>query len=204
MAEHSERLGPSRVAAYPYQDGLAGYVVRNPDRSEQRPGKRWALRAEVEGAYLGDRVWRSAVGVEASVWRVTLRNDTGFYLEQPRRDALYLGSTNVMFALVMRRHAQWRLGGGVNYMVDGRVPGQGPREHALGVNGTTSLDLMPIRPLIVSARADVGTLHAAPTYALRWTAGAALRRFELYGGYELRGVGRVPLDGPVLGLRGWF
>ena len=196
------------TADYPYDD-TAGYVQRTPGGGPDAPGKWWAMRASLEGAYMGDRVWRSRVAAEISLWRMTLRNETGFYLEQPLRDALYMGSTNLMMSLVMRPHGIWRLGGGLNYMIDGRTPtavdpSGGRREYALGANGTTSFDLFPMKPLVISVQGDLGTLYAARTFAVRGTAGLQLNRFELFGGYEYRQVGKVPFNGPVAGLRIWF
>lgn len=38
----------------------------------------------------------------------------------------------------------------------------------------------------------------------RGTVGLIVNRFELYGGYEGRRIGKVSLHGPTLGLRAWF
>jgi hypothetical protein len=192
------------MASYPYADGARGYVLRVPDPVDERPGRVWAARASVEGAYMGDGVWRSQVDVEASAWRVSLRNSTGFYLEPHTPDAMYLGHADLLLSLVMQGPVMWRLGGGLNYMIDGRTPGTGRREYALGANGSTILDVFITRPVVASISADVGTLYAARTFAVRGTLGVVLRRFELFGGYEHRQIGRVPFSGPVAGLRVWF
>jgi len=66
------------------------------------------------------------------------------------------------------------------------------------------LDVFLVRPLVISARGDVGRLGGATTAMVRGTLGFMVRRFEGYAGYELRGVGRVRMHGPVFGVRAWF
>lgn len=192
-----------RFHRYPYHGGHEGHVLRTEDKADPR-GRLHSGRLSVEGAYMGDDVWRSSFDLDVSLWRVSLLSDMGFYLEQPLEDALYLGGTYVGFTAVMQPRVVWRLGLGANYMVDGRTPGEGHREYAAGVGGTTRLDVFPIKPLVISARGDFGTLYKARTWTGRVTAGVLIRGFEVYGGYEVRTVGRVPMYGPVIGLRAWF
>jgi hypothetical protein len=96
------------------------------------------------------------------------------------------------------------MGGGVRYMVDGRTPGEGHREYALGWNVGAGVDFFPVRPLIVTYRLDLGRLWAATIVQNRATLGAVLGPFEVYAGYDALRIGRVWLHGPMAGLRGWF
>lgn len=194
----------ARYGRYPYAKERRGYVVRVPGHDDNSPGRLFSGQLSGEGAYAGDGVWRSGVGLQLTFWRLGFDTNLSFYLEQPLRDALYLGSSNLTFALVLRPKLLWRLGGGANYMVDGRTPGQGHREYASGYNVTTSVDVFPFRPIVLSGRFDAGMIFAAPVVSLRGSVGVVLRGFELYGGYEFKTVGNVPLSGPMAGLRAWF
>jgi hypothetical protein len=196
-------LSHGRYERYPYHDGHKGHVLRIDDGAMPH-GQLHAGRLSVEGAYMGDNVWRSAFDLDLSLWRFSLLSDMGFYLEQPLKDALYLGGTYLAFTAVMRPRFSWRLGFGANYMVDGRTPGEGHREYAAGYGGTTRIDVFPAKPLVLSARLDYGTLYRAPVFTGRATAGIMVSAFEIYAGYEVRTVGKVRMNGPLLGVRAWF
>jgi len=193
-----------RYPLYPYQSKLPGYVLRGRSGASRSLARMYAVRLALEGAYMGDHVWRSTVDLDLSIWRIALLSDMGFYLEQPLRDALYLGGTYGAFALFARPHFVWRFGIGAAYMLDGRTPGQGHREYAAGLGGTTRMDIYPVWPLVLSGRFDYGKIYRAHAMTGRGTLGVVLRGFELYGGYEIRTVGKVVMQGPVAGLRVWF
>lgn len=194
----------SRYARHPYADRGEGYVLRVPSTERNPPGRRAAGQISGEGAYAGDGVWRSGLNLRLAYWRIGVDSNISFYIDQGLTDALYLGSTNLIFAPVMSPHVMLWVGGGANYMLDGRAPGKGPREYAAGYNLTSSVDVFPFSPIVLSGRVDMGTIHAARVVAARATVGVVLRGFELYGGYELRKVGTVPLHGPMVGVRAWF
>lgn len=187
---------------FPYADGRLGYI----DRAEGRPPAHddFGGSAHVEGAYLYDQLYRSGFGVDLDYWRLGFGSDLSFFLEGPFKDALYLGSSNLKLSLVMQPFIRWRIGGGAQYMIDGRVPGEGRREYAAGGNFTTDVDVFPLCPLVISGRFDIGQLYKAPSMLGRGTVGLMFNRFELYGGYEGRRIGKVSLRGPTLGLRAWF
>jgi hypothetical protein len=193
-----------RYTRYPYAETKHGYVERVPEAEKDERGRMFAGRAMVEGGYMGDNVWRSGLGLRLAYWRLALDNELHFYLEQPLRDALYLGTTNATFDFLMRPNVLWRLGGGLNYMIDGRTPGEGRREYAAGANFTTSIDVFPIQPLILSGRFDYGTLYKARVLTGRATIGFTYHGIEVFGGYEYKAIGNVPLHGPIAGLRLWF
>jgi hypothetical protein len=188
---------------YPYEPGNRFYVARLPER---RAAERDLLAgtAHVEGGYAGSGVWRVGGGLSLRLWRVGLDSDLHWLVDPRHRDALYLGSTNAMFAVVMQPSFVWRLGPGVNYMLDGRTPGQGTREYAAGVNGSTTLDIFPAKPVVISGRFDYGRIWKAETMAVRGTVGWIVQRWELYAGYEYERVGDVPFGGPIVGVRAWF
>jgi hypothetical protein len=186
---------------HPYAEGHDGYVRWAAGRARAR---NLAGTVAVDGGLLADDVWRAGLGVGLWIARFGIDNQLSFFVERPRRDALYLGSTVLWLAPVLRPHAIWRIGSGINYMIDGRAPGQGPRQHALGADLATQLDVFPVRPLVLSGRLDVGSLYKTFVVGARATAGVTFVGIELYGGYTLHRVGSVNLHGPTAGLRVWF
>jgi hypothetical protein len=189
--------------SFPYEHGNRHYVQRLP---ASHPDDRDLLAgtAHVEGGYAGDGVWRAGGGLALRVWRVGLDSDVHWLVDPKHEDSLYLGTTNATFAIVMQPPFVWRVGPGVNYMIDGRVPGQGTREYAAGFNASTTMDIMPAKPLIISGRFDYGRIYKAETMSVRVTVGWIVDRWEIYIGYEYERVGDVPLGGPLVGVRAWF
>jgi hypothetical protein len=169
------------------------------DRARKRAGQVWA-----EGAWQGRGLWRSAGGLRVDGQFFGIDGDLSYYLEPAARDALYLGTANLNLIPVRARRGIVRLGGGINTMIDGRVPGEGHREYALGWNVTSSFDLFPAWPVVFSGRADIGKLHHAWMGRARASVGVMLWRMEIFGGYEHTQVGRVGMGGPMLGIRLWL
>lgn len=204
----SAQFGPPGFSRYPYEIRRGGWhrgwAIR-PGRGP-KPGRmrRWSMRVAGEGAFLGGGLWRAALDAEVAWWRLSLRSDLGFYIEQPERDALYLGTTAAYLALVMQPRLVWRVGGGPQYMIDAVPVGDPRREDAVGGVASTTIDGFPVRPIVVSGRLDAGKLGAATTLTVRGTVGLLVRRFEVFGGYERRAIGRLVLHGPVFGARVWF
>ena len=187
---------------FPYEGGARGYVHK--DVTDDRPPRLYAARFSFEGAWQGDGLWRTAGGGRVDGRLLSVDGDLSYYLEPAAHDALYLGTGNVSVVLIRERRAIFRMGGGFNTMIDGRVPGEGRREYALGWNTTASLDLFPTWPIVVSARADLGKLYAAWMGRARGTVGVMLWRMEFYGGYEHTQVGSVGMGGPTVGVRLWL
>lgn len=193
---------PRRYRHYPYEGGTHDYmfVPRPADaHARKRAAQVWG-----EGAWQGRGLWRSAGGLRIDGQIFSLDGDLSYYLEPAANDALYLGTLNLGFIPIKERRAVVRLGGGMNTMIDGRVPGEGRREYALGWNVSTSFDLFPAWPVVISGRIDAGRLYQAFMGRARGTVGVMLWRMELYGGYEHTQVGRVGLGGPTVGVRLWI
>ena len=193
---------------FPYEGGSLGYVDRGEDfggaADADRVTRKFAGRAHVEGAYLYDSLYRTGFALDLNWRRLGVKTDLSLFLEGPLKDALYLGSTNAQFALFMRPRLRWRLGGGAQYMIDARLPGQESRDYATGANLTTDVDVFPFWPVVLSGRFDYGTIYKATSMLGRGTLGLSLQGFELFGGYEYRAIGDVALHGPTVGLRAWF
>lgn len=189
----------------PYEHGFDGYHVT----AAENPGtaKNWAINLAVEGAYVFDGVWRGAVHARAGTRYLEIDSRTSFFVEAPGgvpTDAMYLGDAGIWLVAARLRHWTIRLGGGGRYMVDGRAPGQGHREYALGWNVGAGLDFFPVRPIVVSGRVDAGRLWQATVVQARGTVGAMVGPLEVYAGWDHLQLGTVRLGGPLLGVRGWF
>ncbi len=200
------RLRPRpRMLRHPYEARYDGYNIVDDDPNA--PGRQFAANLAAEGAWLGDGTVRGAVHARIVFPRAEIDSRTSLLVDtvngQPV-DALYLGDAGLF--LIPWRSAHWtiRAGGGVRYMVDGRTPGQGRREYALGWNAAFGFDFFPVRPLVVSYRLDLARLWQATIVQNRATVGAALGPFELYAGYDAMRLGTLWLHGPLVGLRGWF
>lgn len=193
---------PLRFRHYPYEDGGTGYMA--PETPEEPTVRRWAGRVFAEGAWQGRGLWRSGGGLRLDGPIFGFDGDLSYYLEPAAHDALYLGTANVSVIPVHARRGLLRLGGGINTMIDGRLPTEGSRDYALGWNVTGSVDLFPAWPVVISGRMDVGRLYRAWMGRARASLGVMLGRLEVYGGYEHTQVGRIGMGGPTVGLRIWL
>lgn len=190
----------------PYSRGRPGVLTlarTEGDMADETP-RRLSAAMWGEGAWAGRGLWRSGGGLRVDGQLFGADVDLSYYFEPKANDALYLGTANVNLMALRLPRVVWRMGMGVNTMIDGRVPGQGKREYALGWNTTTSAEIYPVYPFVLSMRFDGGWLYKAPMVRARATAGLVVWRFEIYGGYEHNQVGRVGLGGPTLGLRLWL
>ncbi len=190
---------------WPYEARRAGYVV-DPWISNDAAYRRVGGQLSAEGSYLFGGMLRSGLAARVGSARLDLDTQMSFYLEPPARDALYLGDTSLNLAPVALPRIVWRVGLGARYMLDARLPGtgSGPREYAMGWNFTTSLDVFPGRPFVISARLDRGMLYQTPVWRARATVGLVRDRFELFAGYDHTQIETVALGGPLLGLRAWL
>lgn len=191
---------------YPYEPGTKGYVHIIPEDTapSERIGQKLSGSFAIDGAHLGPGLGRAGLDVQLMVRRFGLHLDFSPHVELDARDALMLGSTALMFAPILRPRWQLYAGVGVGAMIDGRVLPRAERSDAAGFNATFQTTVLPIRPLVLRGRFDLGTLGAAQTMLGRGTVGALVQRWEIFGGYEARRVGDVVLHGPTAGARVWF
>jgi hypothetical protein len=193
------------MLAHPYQARYDGYNLVDDD--PDAPGRQFAANVAIEGAWLGDDVMRGAISGRLAFPFVELDSRTSLLVEAPGGkpvDALYIGDAGLWVVPWRGPHWTMRVGGGLRYMVDGRTPGEGHREYALGWNVGAGFDFFPVRPLIVSYRLDLGRLWLATIVQNRATIGAAVGPVELLAGYDALRIGSTWLHGPTIGLRGWF
>jgi len=112
-------------------------------------------------------------------------------------DETVIGDFNVILRFAQNEVAHMYSGLGFRTMLD-------RRGDAYGFNFTYGSEWFPLRPLVVGAQFDAGTLGSAAVIHTRATIGAVYRRYEIYGGYDFLRIGSVNLQGPMVGVRLWF
>lgn len=193
-----------RYAAHPYADDSRGFVLRGTAAADERlPGRLHSGRFSAEVGQSGPEQARASLGLRVAFWRLGFDStfDSHFTgagtADRPARSTLVVGNTNGLFAPILHPRITWWVGAGINYAGVSDGVGVGP-------NLTSSVDLFVRRPLVMSARGDVGTVDGTPTMAGRGSIGFMLRSFELYVGYEARRLDNLLLQGPMVGVRAWF
>jgi hypothetical protein len=200
-----------RHGEYPYADGAPGYVLRGSVGPRDRlPGRLHAGQIAVDGGYEGKRRGRTSLSLRFAFWRLGIDTTLGSHVsgrthsEGPLRSFLVVGSTNALFAPILRPRIMWWVGGGLAYAAQPPAPEANRPRLDAGPNLTSTVDLFVARPIVLSARGDLGMLGGTPVVAARGTVGFMLKNFELYAGYEARRFGDRLLQGPMIGARAWF
>lgn len=193
-----------RYAAHPYEEGAGGYVLRGSAGADERlPGRLHTGQLAVEGGQSGPAQGRASLALRFAFWRLGFDASVASHFagsgtqQRPLRTALVVGSTNGLLAPVLHPKVMWWIGGGVNYAAQ-------PPGVRVGPNLTSTIELFLRRPLVMSARGDVGVIDGKPMAAGRGSIGFMLKSFELYAGYEARRLGDLLLQGPMVGARAWF
>ena len=109
---------------------------------------------------------------------------------------MLIGDFNVIYTVSRDTCWNLRLGIGPRVLADHAGGDWGFNFHLGG-------DLFPVRPAVISADADFGTLGAAGFAHGRVTVGAVRRRFEVYAGYDAFVIGHTAVHGPLVGVRLW-
>jgi|GEM_PF-1899341 len=194
---------------YPYAGNARGYILRRvPYWWNDPTGARlFSGQVSLEGGYARGGVWGAAGHLRGSLWRVGVETSHAYHDDRYGKTELYYGDVHFVTAPVLRERAVWWVGVGAAW--SDQAAAEDIRVRGAGLSGTTSVDVFPIRPLVLSARITAGRRRGADEIAAhvlsgRLTGGLMLRRFELYGGYEAKRVGIRSLHGPVLGARTWF
>lgn len=165
------------------------------------PARHWSCRLRAE--YTSDFNDLSRIGghlLLSSTSRFGV--DTGFdYLQEELpgggHDYLTLGDFNLVYRFAQSEHLQFRAGVGFNWLSD-------EIDTDFGFNFTYGADFFPIRPWVVSATLDLGTLGNAGLFHFRTTAGVIIHGCEVYTGYEYHAIGSTRINGLVGGVRVWF
>jgi len=118
-------------------------------------------------------------------------------LDDGSQDQLWMGDCNLCYRFAQSDFAQFRAGLGINWL---NAPGQTD----LGFNFIYGADIFPVKPLVLSAVLDAGTLGHAGLFRFRTTAGVVYRSVEIYTGYEYTDIGSVSWNGLIGGVRLWY
>jgi hypothetical protein len=164
----------------------------------------WALPPETEGA----RPWAWSARAEWSPqddgidrWRGEVRLDhrsrfglrAGTDILATDDDHLDLIGLDATYRLVHGPRLMVHTGLGLRTLVTD--------EHgAWGGSAFYGKEIHPVRPVILSLLAEGGWLEHAGYGRLRATAGAAIQRFEIYGGWDALVIGDESFPGPVGGI----
>ena len=113
------------------------------------------------------------------------------------RDELWIGDCNAIYRFAQSDWGEFRAGLGINWLNDAC-------RTDLGFNFIYSADFFPVKPWVLSATLDAGTLGKAALFRFRGTAGIMVNRFEIFAGYEYSDIERAHWNGLVGGVGVWF
>ena len=184
---------------FPYEDGIEGYMMRDPWIPAEP--RMWSLR--LRGDYTDNFDSVSSVGGHVlfeTSHRLGLDSEVRYFQQDlggGASDELWMGDANIVFRFAQSPDLQMRAGVGLNWMAD-------TAENDFGVNFTYGGDWYPVRPLVVSGELDIGRLGRATYFHSRLTGGLQWRRYEVFAGYDYLDVGTVQIQGLVSGVRLWY
>lgn len=190
----AETILPFRFSDFPYQYELPGLMSRGLT-------KQWSGSVLFEYGSDFDRLSRRGFGglIEHSS-RIGIDFKWDSYVEdlgQGWSDELHFTNVNLLFRVAESERYLVRAGAGANILGDAYATDA-------GFNITATADLFPVKPLVISGEIDLGTIGDAETLHLLGKVGLVFERFEVFGGYDYRTIGSVPLQGAMLGLQVWF
>jgi hypothetical protein len=189
---------------YPYQYERGYMMVEPADmlrRGREREAYTYAWRARSDyGTNFSGLSWIGGHLLLETTPRIGAETDFRFLQEELStggQDELWLGDANLFWRFAQSDQTQMRAGMGFNWLAD--------REHGdFGVNFTYAIDWFPVRPIVISAEIDLGSLSDAWLFHVRTTAGASWRGLEAFVGYDLYDIDRFQAEGMVGGVRLWF
>lgn len=194
-------LDDGRFLCYPYQSGFDGYLLNNNSDQFIDTNYPWLLRLQGEYGEDFDSIRRASMRV---LYETSSRLGADLSIDYYRewlgigaRDDLWLGDANVVYRFAQSDRLLMRAGIGMNYLT-----GSGFTD--LGFNFTYGGDWFPVRPWIVSADIDVGTLGKADFFHGRVTVGVNVRKVEFYSGYDYLDVGSTQIGTVIGGIRLWY
>ncbi len=197
----------------PYANGAAGHmtIVRLEDPTQdfddiaQLPGKKAGRHVtfglSLDYAYDLDALHHAGLvaSVDTSLRLGLMTRWTAVLEPLPGRvlDRLVFGSIDLCIRHVQHEHVEMHTGLGLSLMIDlDRVD--------KGIDFFYSVDVFPVRPLVVSAWVALGNLGNAFTVHGRAQLGFTFVGIEVHAGYQVWQIGRVIMQGPVAGIRIWL
>ncbi|MCR9159484.1 MAG: hypothetical protein ACE37F_22735 [Nannocystaceae bacterium] len=194
-----------RYPSYPYAEHTEGYVRRLPLRDTGgEQAKLWSARVAAEGGYLGKRGYRAGGRILLRYWRLGLSAEAHYYSGSSSRAPFHVGTAHWTIDLIMRPHFGLRAGPGIIARMPAELSVGSRPPYEYGTNVMTEVDVIPIHPVVASARFDVGRLGEYTAVSGRGSLGVMLRRVEVSVGYEAKVIGDMAMRGPQVGLRAWF
>ncbi len=188
---------PGYFPPHPYEKSRGSLVLATEPYEPLRP---WSAQASLSYGDDFDGLARTAGQVLVSTTqRIDFDTEWNWYREdQPDgAESIHTGDFNVMFRCAQSVRAQLRIGLGLNWLVD-------EEDQDVGFNFTYGAQIFPIKPWVLAAELDWGTLGNAPLLHVRATAGLVFHGCELFTGYDYRSIGQADLMGPMVGLRYHF
>lgn len=203
-----------RFLLYPYAGNRRGYIVRTLDSESATKGtKELGFHIQAEGAYLYEDVWRGSAVVRAAQSRLYIQGSYDLMLEGPTprldgdlevtgqvRDRLHFIALEVGGQFAPSELIAIRVAPVLTVMFDDRRSNADEQLVAPWMGWSLSLDVFPVRPLVLRARGAIHQGFGVTMTQLRATAGVSLNRVEVYAGYDQRFVGDVSLGGPTAGI----
>ena len=184
---------------YPYENGTPGFMVGEWDAPTT--GYSAHLRTRFEYAEDFDDLSRFGGRVLLEhTSRFGLDSSFDFHTEKLSAistDNLSVGDVNVVFRFAQSDHLIMRTGLGVNWYDD-------DLGSDIGFNFTYGGDIFPIKPWVLSAELDWGTLGETGLFHTRGTIGVQLNRATIYTGYDFLNIGNAQVHGLVGGVELWF
>ena len=215
---------PDRAYAFPgapYLGGIDGYVrvqgiaesLPDPNPKTADPKRHYlgnasALRLAAEGSYIDPNINRFGFSALLSTAQhIEFGTDWSLFTEKLRpgdpalpeggTDRLWMGTFDVSFLFAQSQYAQFRAGVGLRTLLDS-IQG-----NEFGFNALYAMDFYPARPLVLSMRADIGSVGEALVARARATAGVILGHVELFAGFDQTWLGPEAFGGPLVGVRLW-
>lgn len=202
-----EYIFSSRFVQYPYARGWKGSMQISPltNELEGKVPATWermfSFRTSIEagsnfnglnrfgGTFLIDSMTRFGIG-----------GSLHYYEEKKDRfspDQLWLGDVELLYRFAQSEDTQFRVGVGTRFLHDNL-------KTDWGINFIYGFEVFPKRPWTIGGQLELGTLGEASVIRATGKVGRNWKHGEFYMGYDFLRIGKVRLDGPMLGLRVWF
>jgi hypothetical protein len=188
---------PSAFAAYPYEGGLKGLVLRGAQAQGRAPA---AGSIGVTGGWRPGGLWTGKADAQLMTSSRFGASTTWYHFVEPQAgkaaDTLTAGDVQVTLRFAQNERISFWTGLGARFMPDAEL-------HA-GFIIAYGVDVFPVDPLTISARVDGGSLGHAGVGGVSVRAGVMLGAVDVGVGWDLLGIGTVSLTALTLGVRLWL
>jgi len=199
--------GAAKFPSYPYEDAGSGFLVfgtTNAKHYEDDEGgilRPWSLRIGLADGNSFDGLNRLSGQFFLDMQsRFGFLSNWNYYQESlggGLSDHTWLADNNVTFRFVQSEELEMHFGAGLRMQLD-RAGDQ------FGSNFLYRADVYPIQPLHISGTFALGNLGHAMVEQADIECGLNYQNAQAFIGYQFLRIGRVDLQGPLIGLRLWF